>query len=193
VAYVPYWSNVLGVEDHLSVVVRSNLNSDTVAGILRQTVASMDQDVPVSKIRTFGEVKSEALASRRFHTMLAGVFAGAALLVAALGIFGVIASVVAARRSEIGIRMALGATSAGVVRMVLRQGMMPVTLGMITGIAVAVALGSLIKALLYEVSPSDPTTVSIVVTLLAVVAAVACWIPARQAARIDPLEALRYQ
>jgi putative ABC transport system permease protein len=125
--------------------------------------------------------------------MLAGVFAGAALLVAALGIFGVIASVVAARRSEIGIRMALGATSAGVVRMVLRQGMMPVTLGMITGIAVAVALGSLIKALLYEVSPSDPTTVSIVVTLLAVVAAVACWIPARQAARIDPLEALRYQ
>jgi putative ABC transport system permease protein len=105
----------------------------------------------------------------------------------------VIASVVAARRSEIGIRMALGATSAGVVRMVLRQGMMPVTLGMITGIAVAVALGSLIKALLYEVSPSDPTTVSIVVTLLAVVAAVACWIPARQAARIDPLEALRYQ
>jgi len=193
VAYVPYWSELLGSDSNLTVVIRSNLTSDRVASILRRTVASIDGGVPVSKIQTFGEVKSSALASRRFQMTLVGIFAGAAMLVAALGIFGVMASVVAARRNEIGIRMALGATSAGVVRMVLRQGFVPVMAGLIAGIATAIVFGSVLQTLLYQVAPADPVTLCSVAVMLIVVAALACWIPARRASRIDPLEALHYQ
>jgi len=115
------------------------------------------------------------------------------MLVASLGIFGVIASIVAARRNEIGIRMAFGATSAEVVRMVLWQGMLPVSLGILSGIVMTIACGALIRSLLYEVSPADPVSLCGVVGLLMVVAALACWIPARRASRIDPMEALHYQ
>jgi putative ABC transport system permease protein len=144
-------------------------------------------------VQTFSELKSDATAGRRFQLTLVAVFAGAALLVASLGIFGVIAGIVAARRSEIGIRMAFGATSAGIVRLVLRQGMLPVGLGMAGGIATTIACGALIQSLLYEVSAADPITVCSVVGLLLIVAVLACWIPARRASRVDPMEALHYQ
>jgi predicted permease len=193
VAYVPYWSNVLGNDSHLTVVIRSTLSSKEIAAILRRTVTSIDTGVPVSNVQTFSELKSDATAGRRFQLTLVAVFAGAALLVASLGIFGVIAGIVTARRSEIGIRMAFGATSAGIVRLVLRQGMLPVGLGMAGGIATTAACGALVQSLLYEVSPADPITVCSVVGLLLIVAVLACWIPARRASRVDPVEALHYQ
>lgn len=193
VAYVPYWSTVLGNDSHLTVAIRPTLAPGRVAAILRQTVSSIDAEVPVSNVQTLGNLKSDATAGQRFQLTLIAVFAGAALLVASLGIFGVIAGIVTARRNEIGIRMAFGATSAGIVQLVVRQGMVPVGLGIMGGIVTTIACGALIQSLLYEVSAADPMTVCSVVGLLLVVAALACWIPARRASRIDPVEALHYQ
>lgn len=191
--YVPYWATVIGRVRDLSVVLRSSLDPRDTISILRRAVTSIDRTVPVSDIRTFDQIVSESVAPQRFQTMLAGIFGIAALLVAALGVFGIVAGLVAARRSEIGIRMALGATSASVLKMVLRQGLAPVIAGLIAGIGTAVAFGSALRSLLYEVSPTDPLTLCGVAALIMVSAALACWIPARRASRINPVEALHYE
>lgn len=191
--YLPYWSTKGMNQTGLTVVLRSQIPVADTVRLLRQTVASINRGVPISKVRTFDQLVSGAVAQQRFQMILIGIFAVAALGVAALGIFGVVAGVVAARRSEIGIRMALGATRAGVLRTIVRQGMAPVSAGLLAGLLGALAAGPIVQSFLYEVSPSDPVTLCTVVVLLAVVAALACWIPARRAARIDPIEALRYQ
>jgi predicted permease len=193
VVYVPYWSPKARNMTSLIVVMRSERPSGDAVDILRRRVASIDRGVPVSKVRTFQQIVSGSVAQQRFQTMLIGAFAAAALLVAALGIFGVVASVVAARRAEIGIRMALGATGVGILRMVLWQGMIPVAAGLSAGLIGVLALGSAVRAFLYDISPSDPLTLTSVVLLLIAASALACWIPARRAARVDPMEALRYE
>jgi predicted permease len=191
--YLPYWSTKGINQTDITVVLRSQMPVSDAVRVLRRTVASINRGVPVSQVRTFGQLVSGAVAQQQFQMILIGIFALAALAVAALGIFGVVAGVVAARRSEIGIRMALGATRAGVLRTIVRQGMVPVCAGLLAGLLGALAAGPILRSFLYEVSPSDPSTLSAVVVLLAAVAALACWIPARRAARIDPIEALRYQ
>ena len=139
------------------------------------------------------EVISEAAAPRRFQMMLVLVFAGSALLLASLGIYGVVSYTVAQRTNEIGIRVALGARTADVYRMVLRQGFAPVAFGLIAGVAGALALGRFLSSLLFEVSPADPLTIATVTVALAAVAAFACTVPALRATRVDPLSALRYE
>jgi ABC-type antimicrobial peptide transport system permease subunit len=125
--------------------------------------------------------------------MLLGGFALAALILAVIGIYGVISYSVSRRRNEIAIRMALGACSADVNRMVLQQGMRPVAAGLVIGIAAALALGRLLQALLFEIRPSDPLVLASAVLVLGAAAALACFAPARRATRVDPATSLRYE
>ncbi len=193
VVYVPYWDHSNGTAPNLIVVLRSSIPERDAVNILRRTVARLDSGVPISNVKTFGEVLSDAVSLRRFQMLLVSAFAISALLVAALGIFGVIAGVVSARHNEIGIRMALGASSAGVAGMVIRQAMMPVVAGLLGGSVVTLGFGSAIGKLLYRVRPADPLTFAAVTVLLCGVSLLACWIPARRATRIDAMEALRYE
>ncbi len=193
VVYVPYWQKEPADTRDLNVVLRSSVPAADLVRILRQSVAKVDRGVAISHVETFRKVLSDAVSQRRFQMLMVGAFAISALLVAALGIFAVIAEMVSARRNEIGIRMALGASTAGVVGMVIRQGMLPVLVGLCSGVLVTLGFGSAIGKLLYQVRPADPFTFAAVTLLLSGVAVFACWIPARRAARIDPMAALRYE
>jgi ABC-type antimicrobial peptide transport system permease subunit len=144
-------------------------------------------------MKTMQHIISDSVSERRFQTTLLASFALAALLLAAVGIYGVISYSVNRRRNEIAIRMALGARSAEVNRMVLGQGMRPVVAGLIIGIGVALALGRLLKAMLFEIRPADPRVFAGVVVVLGAAAALACFAPARRATRIDPAISLRYE
>jgi len=138
-------------------------------------------------------VISDAAAPRRFQMLLVVLFSSAALLLASLGIYGVVSYTVGQRTNEIGVRVALGARASDIYRMVLRQGLAPLLLGLIAGVAGALALGRLLSSLLFEVSPADPLTISAVIVVLAASAALACTVPALRATRVDPMSALRYE
>jgi putative ABC transport system permease protein len=137
------------------------------------------------------QVVDVSLAQRRFQAMLMTVFAASALLVASLGIYGVVSYAVTRRRNEIGIRMALGARQSQLLALIVRQSMTPVAAGLAGGIVVALVVGQAIRGLLFDIQPTDPLTIAGVVALLLVVGAAACLLPAHRAARIDPLAALR--
>ncbi len=158
---------------------------------VRGAVASVDPEVPVYRVRTLEEQLGFALSKARFGSLLLLAFAGLALLLAALGVYGVLAQSVAARRREIGLRMALGAPAAQVQRLVLRQGMTVALAGALAGTALALGLGGVLRGLLFEVSPRDPVTFVAVPLALLLVAALACLLPARRAARLQPTMALR--
>jgi ABC-type antimicrobial peptide transport system permease subunit len=134
-----------------------------------------------------------SVAQRRFQLTLMIVFAASALLVATLGIYGVVAYSVTRRRNEIGIRMALGAPRSRVLQLIIRQGMVPVVIGLAGGVAAALCLGRAIRGLLFEVQPADPLTIATVTAMLLVVGALACFIPARRAAATDAVAALRFE
>ena len=135
----------------------------------------------------------ESLAQRRFQMLLVSAFAGTALLLAALGIYGVVSYSVTRRRNEMGVRMALGAEARNLYAMVIRQAMTPVVLGLVVGIAGALAIGRVLVSLLYEVGPRDPAVIVGVAGVLLAVALAACFFPARRAAGASPLEAIRYE
>ena len=160
------------------------------AETLRRMVRERNPEVPV-KFSTLEENLAENVAGPRFRTLLLGVFAGLAVLLAMAGIYGVMAYVVGQRSREIGLRMALGASSASVLRLVLRQGLWYVGLGLALGLAGAFAATRLLASMLFEVKPTDPATYLAVAILLAVVALVASYAPARRASQVDPLAALR--
>ena len=134
----------------------------------------------------------DSVTQRRFQLQLMMIFAASALLVASLGIYGVVAYSVARRRNEIGIRMALGAKRSQMLALVIRQGMGPVVLGLAAGVAVALLLGRVIRGLLFEVQTADPVTIAVVVLSLLLIGALACLIPARRAAGTNPVTALRF-
>src|SRR5207244_7554222 len=157
----------------------------------RSTLHELDAELPLANVLTMREILSESIGSRRFQTLLAGIFAGAALLLACLGIYGVISYSVDQRTSEIGIRIALGAQPPQVSMLVLRQGILPVLSGLVVGVAAALAAGQLISSFLFGTEPRDPAAISAVALTLLLVAAVACWVPVRRASRIDPMAALR--
>ena len=152
-----------------------------------------DVDVrqPVSQIRTLEAIRSRSLAPPRLTALLVTLFAAVALIVTAAGIAGVVSFSVNQRTTEIGVRMALGAPRSSVVRMIVRQGLKPVTIGLACGLGGALLLTRVVARLLFAVEPTDPITYAAVITLLAAVAALACLAPARRAAAIDPMQALR--
>jgi len=153
----------------------------------------LDSSLPVSAIRTMDDVLSTAQARPRFLTLLLTLFAGVALVLAAVGIYGVISYSVAQRTSEFGIRIALGAAPQDVLSMVLGQGLMLGAVGVVLGAGGALALTRYIRGLLFGISSFDPLTFIVMAAVLTTVTLAACWIPARRATRVDPMIALRYE
>jgi putative ABC transport system permease protein len=173
------------------LVARARGNPKRLAESIRSEVRALDREMPVSDVRTMDEYVSDSVAAPRFNTILLGSFAALALLLAAVGIFGVVSYSVAQRTREIGIRRALGAGRAKVVGEVLGQGMRLTALGAAIGIAGALGLTRFLEGLLFEVAPADVATFVAVPLVLGGVAFIASWLPARRAAKVDPMTALR--
>jgi putative ABC transport system permease protein len=163
------------------------------AAALREQVWAVDPDQPVSNLRTMAAIVDERLVGARASAQVMSFLALAAVVLAAVGVYGVISYSVSERTHEIGVRMALGATPGDVFRLVLRQGMIPIGIGILLGAAGALAAGRAMGSLLFGVSPSDPPTLLLTVGLLVLVAGLACYVPARRATRVDPMTALRYE
>jgi len=176
----------------LTLVARTGTDQPAALGpSLRTAVWSVDGNVAVSEVQTMEEVVAGATASPRFYLLLLGSFAAAALVLAALGIYGVMSYSVAQRRNEIGIRMALGARPADVMRLVMNEAAGVVALGAAAGLVVALLVTRMMGALLYGVAATDPVTFALVSVALTLVALLATYVPARRAIRVDPLKALR--
>ena len=171
-------------------VVQGSAPPEAIIPAARRVVAELRPDVP-PRFRTIETVVSQSVADRRFVLLLVGVFATAAMLLATLGVYSVIAYVVTQRRQEIGVRVALGAQSADVLRMVLRQGFMLAFIGIAVGTVAALLVGRLLSRFLFGIAPTDPVAFGGVILVLAVVALLASFIPALRAARVDPMTALR--
>ncbi|HXN95287.1 MAG TPA: ABC transporter permease [Candidatus Acidoferrales bacterium] len=176
-----------------SIVVRTTGDPLHLSQALREAVAATDPLVPTGAIRSMDQVLSRSLALRSFMMLLLGFFGGLALLLASVGIYGVIAFAVSQRTREIGVRMALGARPADVLRMVLREGMTLVGAGVVLGVAASLMLTRLLEGMVYGVRVRDPLIFAAVDLLLVAVSLVACYVPARRATRVDPLVALRYE
>jgi len=175
----------------MNVVLRTTQPADAIAGTIRAIVAGLDPSLPIVKLRSIDDVFSESIGRPRLLAQLLGIFAGLAILLAAIGSYGVLSYMVTERRREIGIRMALGADRASVLRMVLAQGLQLTLLGVLAGLSAAFALSRLLASLLFGVKPTDPLTIAAVVGLISLVALVACYLPARGATRVDPMLVLR--
>jgi putative ABC transport system permease protein len=173
------------------IVVRTDgrvaLGRDALEAIVREA----DPNVPPPLIGTMRDVIGASLEEERFYTVLLGAFAALALTLAAIGIYGVVAFTVQQRTGEIGIRLALGADARSVLRLVLRQAMLPVVVGLALGLAAALALTRLLRGLLYQVSATDPATLSLVAAALGAVGLIAAFVPAKRAAGVDPAISLR--
>jgi putative ABC transport system permease protein len=175
------------------LVIRASVDPTSLAAAVTAKVREVDPDQPVSNIRTMEQVLGEQFQQRRTGTTLLGVFAALAMLLAALGIYGVLSYFVTQRTPEFGVRMALGAQTADILRLVLTRGMSLALAGVVIGLAASFALTRLMRSLLFEVNASDPGTFAAIAALLAGVAFAACYIPARRATKVDPMVALRYE
>ena len=182
-AQAPLWGG--------EVVVRSNVSAAAVAAAVREEVHGIDKDLPVTDIETLPEGMHASVAEPRFRTLLLGLFGGMALVLAAIGIYGVVSFSVSRRTREIGTRMALGASRASIWRLVIGESARLVVLGLAVGIPAALLLTRSLGALLFAVRPSDPLTFAVVALVLTVVALAAAYVPARRAMRVDPMVALR--
>jgi putative ABC transport system permease protein len=178
-------------DDMLEVIVRTSADPQALASAVQSEIQSMDKSVAKFSVTTVEQQLGEQTAERRFQTSLIGLFSLAALMLSAIGIYGLMHYFVAQRTNEIGVRMALGARYGNVLAIVLRQGLTLAAIGAAVGIAGALALTHLLASLLFSITPTDPLTFAAAPAILLVVAASACWIPARRAARIDPMIALR--
>ena len=165
----------------------------SLASAVRQAVASVDANLPVAEMRTERDQIDQSLGTERLFATLVTVFGTIALILAAIGLYGVMAFSVSRRTPEIGIRMALGAQRGDVRWLVLRKSLFMTLLGILVGVPSALMLTSLVGKLLYEVKPNDPLSIAGAVLVMVAVAAFAAWIPARRASRIDPMVALRYE
>jgi putative ABC transport system permease protein len=190
--YIPY-RQAQFQEPGMLLILRSGLPPSAVAAAATSVIRSIDPDVPVYDVATMQDRLSDALSTQRANMALMGLFAALALLLAAIGIFGVIAYMVSRRSLEIGIRMALGAQHRDVWKIVLGHGMTLALIGIAIGLGGALAATRALRTLLFEISPSDPWTLAAAALLFAAVAAAACYVPARRAIRVDPMTTLRHE
>jgi putative ABC transport system permease protein len=193
--YVPFFQNapgyLAGVASAMNVMVRSTNAPSALTNALLQQVQALDKDQPVSEIRTMESYLSESMAQRRFNMLLLAVFGALALVLAAVGIYGVIAYTVTQRTHEMGIRIALGARGGDILWLIFASAMLTTVSGIVLGLAAALALTRLLGSLLYQVTATDPLVFASITLLLLVVAIVATYIPARRAMKVDPITALR--
>jgi predicted permease len=212
----PVWRTIVGVVGHVSkygldgrvkdqyyipeaqrpqrtmvLVLRAGGDPAALAPSARAAVRAVDPDMPVFRVASMNEVVDDTLVNRRFVMLILGLFAGIALVLAGVGLFGVLSYAVTQRTREIGVRMALGARAADVLGMVVRQGMQLTAIGLAVGVAAALAATRALSSLLFGIGAADPMTYAVLATALAAVALLACWLPARRAARVDPMVALR--
>ena len=177
----------------MAVAIRAAGDPESLGKAIRKEVLALDKDQPVTNMMTMDAVISRSVWQQRFYTILFGVFAVLALVLASVGIYGVMTYAVARRTQEIGIRMALGARAVDVLKLIIRNGMALITVGVVIGLIGAVALTRLLTTLLFGVTPTDTVTFAVISAVLIVVALLACYLPARRAAKVDPLVALRYE
>jgi len=178
---------------NMTVLVRTSSEPTALVPALRSAVLAIDPSQPITSVVTMEKVVADSIAQPRLSMMLMGLFGILALLLATVGIYGLLSYAVTQRTQEMGIRMALGARMMDVLKLILKQGMMLVLIGEVLGLFGALALTRLMKALLFEVTPTDATTFVAVSVVLTVVALLACYLPARRATKVDPLVALRYE
>ncbi len=186
--YMPYWYRS---DTNAGLLVRTRQDPAMIADSMRKAIWSVDPDVPVPEVRMLGGVVEDSVANRRFEMQLLLLFAISALLLAALGVYGVVTYSVVQRQREIGLRLALGAQRQNIYRLVLTDGLTPVLAGAAAGVAVAFASARVVGSLLFQVSPYDSAIASSAVCVLVLMGAAACLLPARRAASVDPMEALR--
>jgi len=177
----------------LSLIARTAGSPMAMVAAVRSQVWRVDKDAPITQLKTMGQILSNRAAEPRFQTLLLGSFGVLGLVLAMVGIYGVISYGVTLRTHEIGVRMTLGAQPASILRMTIREGMLLASAGVAIGICGALALGRVLQSLLFEIKPTDPATFVGVATALLIVALAACWIPAQRAMKIEPMEALRYE
>jgi putative ABC transport system permease protein len=175
----------------LNIAVRSTFKLDAITRLVQSAITKVDPGIAIAVPQMMDTVVAQARGQARLMMWLLGIFAGVALLLASIGIYGAVAYSVEQRTGEIGVRMALGAQTADVLRLIVRQGMAPVLLGLTVGMVAALTLGRLLTTQLYEVSPHNPALLATTALTLGVVALLACFLPARRAALVDPVQALR--
>ena len=179
--------------DDMTLLVRTTTDPLSIVGAVRQAVWSIDPNQPISNVATLEKAVDDSIAPRRLNMLLMGLFGGLAMLLSAVGFYGLLSHAVTQRTQEMGIRMALGAQVSDVLKLVLKQGMLLALAGEVIGLVGAFALTRLIRGLLFGVTPNDATTFIAVVGVLTIVAFLACYLPARRATKVDPLVALRYE
>jgi len=188
---VQYYSLDAGIENVGTLVIRSSHDLEQFALPVQRIVSEMDPDLPVSDVLTMNQLIGKSTQDQSFNTTLLVAFAGLSLVLAAVGLFGVMSYIAAQRTTEIGIRIALGAKREHVLRKMLMNGMRPAVFGLVVGLAASLAVGRLMRDLLYEIKPLDPAVYATVAATLLAVAAFACIVPAWRASRLDPTQALR--
>jgi putative ABC transport system permease protein len=186
-------SQFANVEQNLMVRAKTGFNPHSLVGPIKEQITTLDRDQAVSDIATMEENIGDSLASQRLTMTLLGVFGGLALVLASIGLYGVMALIVTQRTRELGIRFALGASRGDVLRLVLGQGAVLVGTGLAAGLLGAFIASRALTSVLYNVTPLDPAALISALLMLSAVALVACFLPARRASRVDPIEALRME
>jgi putative ABC transport system permease protein len=177
----------------MTLVVRTAKEPAALAVAVRSEIRKLDPNLPISAMRTMREIVSATVAQRRFQMALTSIFAVVALLIGAVGVYGVVNYAVACRTRDIGLGIALGAFKADVMRWVFAHGMWPVLIGLGAGLIGVVAIANVLRSLLFEIAPADPLSLGSVVLVLLLSSGLACYLPARRAAAMDPMIALRHE